>query len=67
MCDICFKPIFDREFYVFPCTHAFHRMCIQSKLMNYSTKNVQIGVVVDKIKGCYGQIDAIRAKAQMYE
>mmetsp|Transcript_34578 Transcript_34578/g.52881 ORF Transcript_34578/g.52881 Transcript_34578/m.52881 type:complete len:156 (+) Transcript_34578:1818-2285(+) len=35
MCDICFKPIFDREFYVFPCQHAFHRQCIQAKLASY--------------------------------
>ena len=28
MCDICYKPIFDREFYVFPCQHAYHRVCL---------------------------------------
>jgi len=65
MCDLCFKPIFDREFYVFPCQHAFHRMCIQNKLANYQTKDVEVKVMLDKLKSCFGQIDSIRDQAQL--
>ena len=65
MCDLCFKPIFDREFYVFPCQHAFHRMCIQNKLGYYKTKDIEVKVMLDKLKGCFGQIDSIRDQAQL--
>lgn len=54
MCDICFKPIFDKEFYVFPCTHAFHRMCIQSKLVNYSTRDPRTNTILASLKSCFG-------------
>ena len=53
MCDLCFKPIFDKEFYVFPCHHAFHRQCIQQKLENYRTKDVEVSAVLEKLKGCF--------------
>mmetsp|Transcript_20856 Transcript_20856/g.28113 ORF Transcript_20856/g.28113 Transcript_20856/m.28113 type:complete len:85 (-) Transcript_20856:700-954(-) len=30
-CNICFGTVFDdREFFVYPCGHAFHRECIRS-------------------------------------
>lgn len=59
MCDICFKPIFDKEFYVFPCTHAFHRICIYAKIANYSTKDARTKVIIENIKRCFGEINAI--------
>lgn len=31
-CDICYATVFDREFYVFPCLHAFHRECVAAIL-----------------------------------
>lgn len=64
-CDLCFKPVFDKEFYVFPCHHAFHRMCIQNKLDNYQTRDVGTKVAIEKLKSCFNQIDAIRDKAQL--
>ena len=64
MCDLCFKPIFDREFYVFPCQHAFHRMSIENKLSDYQTKDVEVKVLLEKLKGCFSSIGAIRDQAQ---
>ena len=64
MCDICFKPIFDHEFYVFPCQHAFHRMCIVSKLEYYQTHDVEVKVMIDKVKSGGSQIRAIKDHAQ---
>ena len=63
MCDICFKPIFDHEFYVFPCQHAFHRMCIVSKLEYYNTNDVEVKVMIDKVKSASAQIRAIKDHA----
>ena len=62
-CDLCFKSIFDKEFYVFPCLHAFHRVCIQNKLANYRTKDVTLKVIIDKLKSNFSQIDAIKENA----
>ena len=39
MCDLCYKPVFEREFLVFPCSHAFHRICIYTKLYAYQAKD----------------------------
>lgn len=63
MCDLCFKPIFDREFYVFPCQHAFHRMCIQNRLMDYDTKDVRVRVTITKVKACFEHIENIKKNA----
>jgi len=63
MCDLCFKPIFDREFYVFPCQHAFHRMCIQNRLANYDTKDVRVRVIISKVKACFEHIEAVKKNA----
>lgn len=63
MCDICFKPIFDREFYLYPCLHAYHRVCVQQKLEKYFTKDIEVKVVVDKLKSCFDQIKAKRDQA----
>ena len=63
MCDICFKPIFDREFYVFPCTHAFHRVCIEQKLRDYKPKNPAVKAVLDQVKSQFQQMHSIREKA----
>lgn len=66
-CDLCFKPIFEKEFYVFPCQHAFHRLCIQNKLDNYQTRDVGTKVTIEKLRSCFQQIDAIRQKAQLIQ
>ena len=62
MCDLCFKPIFDREFYVFPCQHAFHRLCIKSKLENYETKDPKVRVIVGKLKQIFDNIKNINER-----
>lgn len=65
MCDLCFKPIFDREFYIFPCNHSFHRMCIYTKIANYTTKDPRMRIIVEGVKRCFGEINAIRSIAEM--
>jgi len=40
-------------------------MCIQNKLTNYKTKDVEVKVMLDKLKSCFGQIDSIRDQAQL--
>lgn len=62
-CDICSQSIFKREFYVFPCLHAFHRECIWKKLKDYQSKDSRTDKTVQKIKGLFGKIENIKAKA----
>lgn len=62
-CDICSTSIFKKEFYVFPCLHAFHRDCIARQLRNYSTKDPRVDRLVQKIVGLFAKIDTIKAKA----
>jgi len=40
-------------------------MCIQQKLTGYSTKDIKVKTVIDKVNSCFGQINAIKDKAQM--
>lgn len=62
-CDICSQSIFKREFYVFPCLHAFHRECIWKKLKDYQSKDSRTDKTVQKIKSLFGKIENIKAKA----
>ena len=63
MCDLCFTTIFNKEFYVFPCLHAFHRECIWNFMKDYKPKDVKVLALTREIKSYYGQIDAVRARA----
>jgi len=62
-CDICSTSIFKKEFYVFPCLHAFHRECIYKQLKNYQTKDPRVDRLVQKICGLFAKIETIKAKA----
>jgi hypothetical protein len=62
-CDLCATSIFKREFYVFPCLHAFHRECVYRQLKNYSTKDPRIEKLVQKVCGLFSKIENIKAKA----
>lgn len=53
MCDLCYKPIFEREFLIFPCSHAFHRVCIYNRLVTYSTKDSKVKSMLQKVKKCF--------------
>lgn len=53
MCDVCFKTIFSKEFYVFPCLHAFHRECVFNFIKDYSTKDLKVQQLVHNIKSLY--------------
>lgn len=59
-CDICYATVFDREFYVFPCLHAFHRECISAILRDekYQPKDAKVRVMVDQLRRHYGKINA---------
>jgi len=48
-CDICYATVFDREFYIFPCMHAFHRECIAAIMRDdtYKPKNAHVRVMVN--------------------
>ena len=63
MCDICFTSIFKKEFYVFPCLHAFHRECVYKQIKNYETKDPKMRIMVDKIKSLFSEIQTIKEKA----
>ena len=59
MCDLCYKPVFEREFLVFPCSHAFHRICIYTKLYAYQAKDQKIKSTIAKVKSCFEVISKI--------
>jgi hypothetical protein len=62
-CDLCGASIFKKEFFVFPCLHAFHRECIYKKLKSYHTKDPRVDRTVRKICGLFSKIETIKAKA----
>ena len=39
-------------------------MCIENKLSDYQTKDVEVKVLLEKLKGCFSSIGAIRDQAQ---
>ena len=59
-CDLCQTNIFKREFYVFPCLHAFHRECIYRKLKSYYTKDVRVSALLKNLKKLFQQIETIK-------
>lgn len=70
MCDICFTSIFKKEFYVFPCLHAFHRVslimvniikeCVYKYIKNYETKDPKVRIIIEKIKSLFAEIENIK-------
>jgi len=58
-CDLCFISVFEREFYVFPCGHAFHRDCVFDFLCNdsYGPKDPKVGMMRDKAKSKLSEIN----------
>ena len=62
-CDMCFAPAFEREFYVYPCQHAFHRECIHYALQEIDPRDPVVAMTVKQIKGILGEIEAVKAKA----
>lgn len=60
-CDICFGSVFDkREFFVFPCLHAFHRECMRAFLQDYTPKDPKLRSVIEIINQSYAEIDKIK-------
>ena len=60
-CNICFGTVFDnREFFVYPCQHAFHRECIRSYIEGYTARNPKISKSISYIHEAYREIDNIR-------
>jgi len=37
-CELCSKPVMKRHFYLFPCSHAFHKDCLLETLLNVLTQ-----------------------------
>jgi len=67
-CNICFGTVFDdREFFVYPCQHAFHRECIRSYIEGYTAKDPRISKSVSKIHEAYHNIDNIRMGGQLFD
>jgi hypothetical protein len=62
-CDICFGTIFDKEFYVYPCGHCFHRECVHAYLQDYKAKDSHVKHILKVLVSAYGQIDATRGMA----
>ena len=58
-CDICYATVFDREFLVFPCLHAFHRECISAILRDesYEPKDSKVNKIVKDIRKLYRSIN----------
>jgi hypothetical protein len=40
-CDLCFQPVLNRHFYLFPCTHSFHADCMTNATMK-QLNNAQV-------------------------
>jgi len=49
-CDICFCTVFEKEFYIFPCSHAFHRDCVLVYLKNYKAKDPHVKNIIKVIE-----------------
>lgn len=60
---MCFISVFEREFYVFPCGHAFHRDCVFDFLCseNYTPKDPKVRVMKDKARSKLNDINQTRA------
>lgn len=62
LCDLCLKPILDKQFYAFGCDHIFHRTCVQNKLMRHgpaesefrtsfkAINDIKAGVILNKAR-----------------
>lgn len=66
-CDICFGTVFEKEFYIFPCSHAFHRECVLALVKNYKAKDPKVRQMMKRIEAAEGQIQAIRGSAKFID
>jgi len=69
-CGVCLGYLFDRQFYLFPCSHGFHGCCLISESNKFLSSS-QLAVVRDleskiKMLGAKGKdLDNIRVKQQL--
>jgi len=38
-CDLCYKPVLQQRFYLFPCTHVFHVTCAEERVIQHLSRH----------------------------
>jgi hypothetical protein len=57
--------VFEREFYIFPCLHAFHRECVWNQLKDYKSQDPLIKAKLDKVRQHFAEIEGIKGTAEI--
>jgi len=64
-CSICGYPLLTRQFYVFPCRHAFHADCLVNKLKEEG--NVTLKRRIGEVQGELGRSGSEEARVKAME
>eukprot|EP00595_Chromulina_sp_UTEXLB2642_P003347 CAMPEP_0196765756 /NCGR_PEP_ID=MMETSP1095-20130614/11823_1 /TAXON_ID=96789 ORGANISM="Chromulina nebulosa, Strain UTEXLB2642" /NCGR_SAMPLE_ID=MMETSP1095 /ASSEMBLY_ACC=CAM_ASM_000446 /LENGTH=508 /DNA_ID=CAMNT_0042124375 /DNA_START=1550 /DNA_END=3072 /DNA_ORIENTATION=- len=51
-CDFCYDALFNKQFYLFPCTHAFHSDCLSKRVTKFldSSQVANLKSIEDQLK-----------------
>ncbi len=66
-CHVCGLPLLSRQFFVFPCQHAFHSDCLGRKVLEQSNQGVSRKIKELQVQITKGLVSGLKKDAMIAE
>lgn len=68
-CDLCCDELRSNQFYLFPCSHAFHSHCLSASALKTLTSSqlADLQIIQASLKSLQGRVGDIDSRARMQE